>query len=295
MKKAQEHTESNTDLKDLSPAFFSRTKIAWGTSKDEIWEELSAHLEEDTSLNSKSRFILPNRQWIALAASVAILLAVGGFMRIYTEKTVCAAGEHRSIQLPDGSIVELNASTIISYHPYWWRFSRRLDLEGEAFFNVKEGKQFHVVSTRATTEVLGTTFNVYARNNRYSVSCQSGQVRITSSLTHEMITLSPNERAELNQSGAFNISGFEEVHSTPGWINSHLLFAAEPLRLGFDEIERQYGIIIETPEDMHYLFSGNFSIDGSVENVISLICRPFDLVYEQKSSTKYLIHPPQTD
>ena len=295
MKKEQEHIESNADYKDLSPALFPRMKISWGKSKDEIWEELSASLEEDPLLKIKTRFLLPNKQWIALAASVAILLAVAGFMRLFTEKTVCDAGEHCSIQLPDGSIVELNASTILSYHPYWWRFSRQLDLDGEAFFKVMEGKQFHVVSTRATTEVLGTTFNVYARDNRYNVTCQSGQVRITSSLTSEMITLSPNERAELNQSGVFNISSSEMELSAPGWINNHLMFTSEPLRQVFDEIERQYGVIIETPGDMHHLYSGNFSVDGSVENVISLICRPFDLVYEQKSNTKYLIHPPQTD
>ena len=294
MKREQEHKKSDAVQKNLADASFSRMKITWGKSKDEIWEELSTRLEENTPLKSKVKILLPGKKRVAMAASLALLLSVAGFMRLYTEKTVSAAGEHSSIELPDGSLVELNASTIISYHPYWWRFSRQLDLDGEAFFSVTRGKQFQVVSVHATTEVLGTEFNVYARDNQYRVTCRSGQVRVTSSHTREMVTLLSNERAELNETGLLDVSGLAG-YSSPGWMRNHLMFTSEPLRLVFDEIERQYDINIKTPEGMTHLYSGNFSIDGSIENVISLICRPFDLEYEQISSTSYLIHSQQAD
>jgi ferric-dicitrate binding protein FerR (iron transport regulator) len=294
MKREQRHKKPDEDQKYLSDASFPRMKIAWGKSKDEIWEELSTRLEEHASLESKVKTIFTRKQMVAMAASLALLLSVAGFMRFYTIEEVSAAAKHTSIELPDGSLVELNASTTISYHPYWWRFSRQLDLEGEAFFTVTKGKQFQVVSAHATTEVVGTEFNVYARNKYYSVTCMSGQVRITSSHTREMVTLLSNERAELNETGLFDVSGLAE-HSSPGWMRNHLMFTSEPLRLVFDEIERQFDISIKTPEGMTHLYSGNFSIDGSVENVISLICRPFDLEYEQISSTKYLIHSHQAD
>ena len=70
-----------------------------------------------------------------------------------------------------------------------------------------------------------------------------------------------------------------------------ILFSSTPLRLVFDEIERQYGIIIETPTEMQQLYSGNFSVNEPLEDVLYLLCRPFDLEYEKLTGKTYRIKP----
>jgi ferric-dicitrate binding protein FerR (iron transport regulator) len=234
---------------------------------------------------------LPGKQWLALAASLVLLLSVTGFMRFYSVKTFTPAGVHTSLNLPDGSVVEVNAATSIKYHPYWWFLSRRVDLEGEAFFTAEKGRKFQVVSDLGTTEVLGTTFNVFARGSNYQVSCHTGRVRVSGAMTDQSVILSPNEQAELEESGALKVSPLDIPRQAPGWTRNLIMFSSAPLSLVFEEIERQYGIVIETPAEMQQVYSGNFSLDQSVENILSLLCLPFDLTYERQTGNNYLVYP----
>lgn len=283
--------DKQNDPDRLSDLHFSNTKISWEKSKAEVWGELEEQiLEEDRSPVLVRRF-LPGKQWLALAASLVLLLSVAGFMKFYTVKTFCPEGVHTSIQLPDGSEVELNAYTHLNYHPYWWFISRKVELDGEAFFQVEKGKKFRVVSSHATTEVLGTTFNVFARGEDYMVTCHTGKVRVSDEMTNRSVILLPEERSVLNPMGGFTVSKVTHPRQEPGWTDNLIMFASTPLQLVFEEIERQFGIIIETPDVMQQVYSGNFSLDQTVENILSLLCLPFDLEYERQTGKKYLVYP----
>ena len=293
----REHTYKNlkTDPGDLSSDLFSHSKIPWEKSKEEIWKDLYGNLhEEDRVKNSVSRF-LPRKQWLAVAASIALLLAGSGFLRFYSVSSITPAGEHASLRLPDGSTVELNAETTLKYHPYWWRITRSVEFEGEAFFKVIPGSKFKVVSPQTFTEVLGTSFNIFARELEYNVACHSGKVRVTARSSNDNVLLTPNKHAHLDQSGSFKVASADDQEDVPAWTNNLLMFASTPLRLVFDEIERQYGIKIVTPEGMHLSYSGNFALDASLENILTLLCLPFDLLYEQTSGNTYTISPSPVD
>ncbi len=291
MNQDNRHRDKNKDPNGLPDQIFSNAKIPWEKSKAEVWNDLEEMITKEDRTTVHVRHLHPNRQWLALAASLVLLLSVSGFMKFYTVRTFCPEGVHTSQQLPDGSTVELNASTHLSYHPYWWFISREVKLEGEAFFHVEKGKKFKVHSSLATTEVLGTTFNVFARGEDYVVSCHTGSVRLSESKTGSAVILSPNERGQMETSGGFSVTKLEDALSSPGWTDNLIMFSSAPLRLVFEEIERQFGIVIETPEGMQQVYSGNFSLDQPVENILSLLCLPFDLEYEHQNGNKYLVHP----
>jgi ferric-dicitrate binding protein FerR (iron transport regulator) len=291
MNQENRHIDKQNDPEGLSDLFFSKTKIPWEKSKEEVWNDLEERLAKEDQRPELVRHMLPGRQWLAMAASLVLLLSVSAFMRFYTVNNYCPEGVHTSLQLPDGSEVELNASTHLAYHPYWWFISRKVELEGEAFFHVEEGKKFRVISPHATTEVLGTTFNVFARDRDYIVTCHTGSVKVSETITGSAVILSPNERSTMEPLGGFTVTQLENSLGSPGWTDNLIMFASTPLRLVFDEIERQYGIVIETPEVMQQVYSGNFSLDQPVENILSLLCLPFDLVYERQTGTKYLVYP----
>jgi transmembrane sensor len=291
MKQEHRHIDKQNDPDRISDLLFSNTRISWEKSKSEIWQKLEGQLLEEDRPQELVRRFLPGRRWLALAASLVLLLSIAGFMKYYTVKTFCPQGVHTALKLPDGSEVELNAYTHLNYHPYWWFISRKVELEGEAFFYVEKGKKFRVVSSNATTEVLGTTFNVYARGAEYMVTCHTGRVKVTDASTHESVILSPEEKSVLNRTGGFTVSKIDNQMPEPGWTDNLIMFGSTPLRLVFDEIERQFGIVIETPESMQQVYSGNFSLDQPVENILSLLCLPFDLAYERQTGNKYLVYP----
>ncbi len=291
MNQENEHRDLKKDPNGLPDQVFSNAEIPWKKSKSEVWNDLEELITKEDRPPVHIGHLHPNRQWLALAASLVLLFAVSSFMRLYTVKTFCPEGVHTSVQLPDGSDVELNASTHLSYHPYWWFISREVKLKGEAFFQVEKGEKFKVHSSLATTEVLGTTFNVYARGEEYVVSCHTGSVRLSESKTGSAVILSPNERGQMETEGGFRVTKLEEALSSPGWTDNLIMFSSAPLRLVFEEIERQFGIVIETPEGMQQVYSGNFSLDQPVENILSLLCLPFDLEYERQTGNKYLVYP----
>ena len=291
MKQENRHTDKHDDPKGLSDLLSSGMKIPWEKSKAQVWDELERKIDmEDRSPEPVVR-TLSGRQWFAMAATVALLLSVAGFMRFYTVKTFCPDSVHASVELPDGSDVELNASTRISYHPYWWFISREVKLDGEAFFQVEKGKKFRVVSSNATTEVLGTAFNVFARGEDYIVTCHTGSVKVIDRASKKSVILSPEEKSVLNPTGGFTVSRVPEPRTEPGWTKNLIMFGSTPLQLVFEEVERQFGIVIETTGEVQEVYSGNFSLDQPVENILSLLCVPFDLEYERQSGNKYLVYP----
>lgn len=291
MKQEKKHIDKINKPDGLSDLFSSHSKIPWEKSKAEIWSDLEEQILKEDRSPVPVRSLLPGRQWLAMAASLVLLLSVSVFMRFYTVNTICPEGVHAALQLPDGSEVELNASTRVSYHPYWWFISRKVELEGEAFFHVEKGKKFSVVSPYATTEVLGTTFNVFARDRDYIVTCHTGSVRVSETITGSAVVLSPMEKSTLEPSGGFTVTKLDKALSSPGWTDKMIMFGSTPLKLVFEEIERQFGIVIETPVEMHQVYSGNFSLDQPVENILTLLCLPFDLEYERKTGNLYLVYP----
>jgi ferric-dicitrate binding protein FerR (iron transport regulator) len=102
---------------------------------------------------------------LGIAAALLLLAGIFSLLRFYTTTKSCPAGQHLSYILPDGSSVEMNADSKITFHPLWYRFARKIDFEGEGYFEVKKSKKFEVVSESGTTEVLGTSFNIYSRDN----------------------------------------------------------------------------------------------------------------------------------
>ena len=74
-------------------------------------------------------------------------------------------------------------------------------------------------------------------------------------------------------------------------MNPMLLFTSTPIHRVFEEIEKQYGIEIEVSEELSHLYSGKFSMDVPLENVLTLLCRPFNLRYDRITDKKYIVYP----
>lgn len=283
----KEHKGEQGFEKILPGGMEEKMNIPWERTKDMVWDDLP--LKSEDSLQGSIFFRENLWPKFAVAASLVFLLGITGVLRFYKQTVECLPGEHLSLVLPDGSDVELNAGSELAYFPYWWRFSRHLELDGEAFFNVRKGKKFEVVSERGKTRVLGTSFNVLSRDDQYQVTCFSGNVKVVSKDHKKSVVLEPNQMVILDESGKLLIQSSEESVSTFNFRENSFIFTSVPLSEVLIEIERQYNVSIDTPEIFDYSYTGNFERFESVEMVLSLVCKPFGLIFAEVSENHYRI------
>ena len=104
-------------------------KIApqWSKSKQEIWSDKFEQLEDSPKIIEMK----PRRKsvWLYVAATVAaIIILLPSIAFFYTKSEVAGRGAHLAVVLPDGSKVELNAESSITYKPLWLMVSRSVKL-----------------------------------------------------------------------------------------------------------------------------------------------------------------------
>lgn len=303
--------KSNTPNKKLTPEqeqeFFAKLEVPYQRSKSEVWEKLASTLKNDTSENddptiekSNTKVVSLKRKravYLSIAASFLILTSVGLFARFYTKTIEVNAGQFTSHTLPDGSQIHLNAATKIAYAPYWWRFSRKVSLKGEAFFEVAKGKKFQVVSERGVTQVLGTKFNIRSRDTTYEVFCTEGKVRVSDHKSKEVVIV-PGEFAEIKakkvKKFTFTVAKKEEVLS---WRLKKFIYNYSPLARVLKDIERHYNVKIETNLSYELLnrpaFTGLFRRSLSIDEVLKIVCYSLSLTFESTSSRSFVISNPE--
>lgn len=244
----------------------------WNKSKDEIWNDVFSDLEEMNTPKVKHLSF-----WQYAAAVAVILVTVSSFAYLYETTEQVGRGAHLTINLPDGSKVNLNADSKLSYKPYWWSISRNVELQGEAFFEVKLGSRFTVKSGQNKVRVLGTSFNVFARTDYFSVACFTGKVEVIT--RRERATLTPDMQANLRGS-VFSIFENMDVSQSISWMQGRFSFIGVPLSDVVQEIERQYDIHVSTSSKLDYLYTGNFSKEKSPEEVLEIVGKPFGITFK---------------
>ncbi len=282
----EENKHINEDFKTNSFRFFSKLEVPYERSKEEVWEQLAEQLEEKPE---SPKIIWFNPKVItAIAASLLVLFSILSVMRFYAKAVYSPGGQHLTALLPDGSTVDLNADTKLTYHPYWWRFSRTVGFEGEGFFNVEKGKKFEVVSNTGRTVVLGTSFNIYNRDKAYKVTCVTGKVKVISTTKQEVI-LSPDYHAEVDEKGNIRVYKEYETELATSWVNNMFTFTSVSLSDVIKEIERQYNVNITFDTSKDYFYTGFFSRDKQVEEVLDLLTTTFGFTFVKRSNSEYEI------
>lgn len=275
-----------TNLEENSNDFFSKGKIAWNKSEAEVWAELERKINEKPAGKSVSMFSIVMK-W-SVAAVFAVLVGFSALTFLYTKTIESVPGEKIIADLPDGSSVELNAGSTLKYYPVKWKFQRKVKFEGEGYFEVAKGKKFEVVSENGKTQVLGTSFNIYARESNYRVTCFTGKVKVVSN-SNESVLLEPNNHVEL-ENGKLVMKTNYKTEKAVDWKMDRFDFAGRSLNEVFREIERQFAVTIQFQTELkNRSFSSNFAKPGNVEEVLDYVCKSMQLKYIKQSENTYLV------
>ena len=151
-------------------------------------------------------------------------------------------GGQYQLQLPDGSKVWLNAASSIKFPAAFGAHERRVELLGEAYFEIAKNahQPFKVVLAQgAVIEVLGTHFNVMAYQNEKDVNTTllEGSVKISKS--NLALTIKPGEQAVLNNTlQAHKVDAEQEI----AWQKGDFQFSNTDFAGILRELERWYDV-----------------------------------------------------
>jgi ferric-dicitrate binding protein FerR (iron transport regulator) len=172
-------------------------------------------------------------------------------------------------------------------------------IQGEAFFKIsqmdtvsldaqlKKYKPFIVHTDRMDIEVLGTQFNVHARERKTSVTLNSGKValRVHKPEGEENITMVPGEKITYDPEEKHLTKSWVAPEDETAWRYNKLVFDKTPLHEVAAVIEDYYGIqVVFENQQMHEReYVGSVTLDN-VDALIKAISKLYNLEIERKGS-----------
>lgn len=185
--------------------------------------------------------------------------------------------------LPDSTKGWLNSGSKLKY-PTVFKENRKVELSGEAFFEVKKQDQseFIVSLENLDVKVLGTKFNVsaYAEDIFTDVVLSEGIVEVNGKKGVFKHTLMPNEKLSYDSQIKSAKLSMVDANRFSAWKDGFLIIDNEPLGKVVGRIERWYNaeIIIQDEALKSYRFKATFQ-DEPLEEVLRLLAITTPLKY----------------
>lgn len=182
---------------------------------------------------------------------------------VYNTLSIPRGGEF-FLQLADGTKVWLNSETVLRYPVQFDGNERRVELAGEAFFEVarNEQKPFLVESGEQVIKVLGTEFNIssYKEEQFIYTTLVKGSIEVFFRNKPEIIqTLKPNEQSKINNA-AWTISKSEvDPYQFIAWKEGRFVFDDQNLGEIMKTLSKWYNVeVVFDREDLRNIrFTGN--------------------------------------
>jgi ferric-dicitrate binding protein FerR (iron transport regulator) len=253
-----------------------------------MWNRFSqkiAFLSKPPKSKSPRRMVY----WVSgVAAAMLLLLLAWPLLR--SEKEVpmvvtTGVGERKTVQLPDGSEVQMNAVSSLTIYKQGWERQRKVQLEGEALFEVVKNPnaKFSVASSHGTVTVLGTVFSVKTRSTAYEVACFSGKVKAETKSAYSITLTAGQQSSALN--GTADWAPIAPTRDTlPPWTKGNSRFENTKLANILSDLEIQYGVTVQANGLEDRLFTGAYP-HNNLDVALKIICGALDLNYDVKGKT----------
>lgn len=192
-------------------------------------------------------------------------------------------GRQFQLVLPDGSRVWLNAASSIKYPVEFAANERRVEITGEAYFEVTHNvhKPFKVtISPTSEVEVLGTRFNVNAYHDEGAIKTTllEGKVKVVngqSSMVNgnpRSLILKPGEQAIASSTSSFTIDHLPDLDAVVAWKNGIFNFQDASVQQVMRQLARWYDIDIQYENGIPAIeFGGKMGRDLSLMNVLGFL------------------------
>lgn len=262
---------------------------------DEGWGNVSKVIQ---AASAKRR--LRNYMW-SMAASVLLVvgLAIGYFMLRQTPATqwehLAVTQENSStLALADGSLVDVNRGSELYYPASFDDDTRRVRLQGEAFFDVRKGveKPFVVDVGEFSVRVTGTAFNIRNSGGNFEVVVVEGSVVVQNRVAgDDVVNLVAGEVARFDKKNHRLVREINRNNNFMAWKTRRIEFRNSSLEEVCQTLESVYGIRVDLDRALvngGHLLTAAFSHDD-LENVMKVIELTLDVKFEPSGENHYIL------
>jgi len=284
---AGEMTQSELEAFERSADFETYNKIKEFSAQMKVSDFDAQEMYQDVIRHQKAKPVirLQDRWFSKVAAVLVVALGIAFLIRPYVPTTEYAsAGEKNTFLLPDNSEIVLNSASEINYKKWNWDNERSLELEGEAFFKVAKGEKFTVVTDLGKVTVVGTQFNIKARNKNFEVECYEGKVKVA--FGKKTIFLAKGQNIVVQNNTKIEAIPLSDLQ--PSWLGGEIKFNNNSLAEVVEELERQYSITIESTMDSDESFTGTLPLNNP-DTALQIICKTYHLKYEKATNQRIIL------
>ncbi|WP_439506192.1 FecR family protein [Sediminibacterium sp.] len=182
-------------------------------------------------------------------------------------------GGQYKITLPDGSKVWLNAASSLKYPVVFAGNERRVDISGEAYFEIVKDvtKPFKVHLNNMEVEVLGTHFNVNGYEDEESVKTTlvEGKVKVASASGTKF--LNPGQQAQLKPSGNIAITNNINLEEIIAWKDGNFQFENADIKAVMRQLARWYDVDVTYKGNIQQHFVGSISRNVNLSQVLTML------------------------
>ena len=265
------------------------------------WKKL---LRRIRSVAQQNRTISPFRKMLRYAAIFALgLLCMKASDIILVKKQPVAVygsvtqvetgkGERSKVVLPDSTVVWLNACSSIGYHQDFGVKTRKIDLKGEAFFDVRKdvSKPFLVCADQMTWRVTGTSFNVYSFDNDNIAGFVLVEGSVVFEYGDDRTEIKPGELIEFDKT-THQINRRKtntDIHT--GWRKGDMMFEEMSFGELAKRLERNFNVtfVFENEKVKKESFGGTFRHYDSLETILKVISISTPMKYSIDKDVIYI-------
>ena len=181
--------------------------------------------------------------------------------RVQWHRLEVPRGAEFNTRLSDGTMVQMNSESELTYPAVFGEGTRRVRLRGEAYFEVTStGAPFVIEAGGMEVRVLGTRFNVYAYEEEglVATTLEEGSVEVRAE--GERLLLVPGEQATLTSEGGLEKRRVETWRFT-AWREGEFVFEDERLEDVLNRVARWYNLTL--------FYSGQAARDTRINGRIS--------------------------
>lgn len=265
----------------------TRSEFDW--NGQELYHKILKSKNNERSLNvaldQPEKITSSRNNWWKVAAAVSLLIVASVFLinrfdiiestqEVYAEVIKNnPAGQKSKVYLPDGTIVNLNSESSITFAEDF-ASGRTVYLEGEAFFDVTEdpSRPFTVHSGGLSTTALGTSFNIKTYEaDLTEVTLVTGKVKVEKEGSEERVFLIPGERAALRANSESIQKDKADLQAITYWKEGVLYFDQTNINEVISTLERWYGVEITASKLPDLKCSGTFQKNEYLTNVLDIL------------------------
>jgi len=278
--------ESTDEARDLVKILQSVDKMAFPAYNVEA--ELSKLQSAKSIEKAPARVRSFTPVWkLAVAAVLVIGISLVYFLtKPNYEVYKTGFGEIQTISLPDNSTVTLNVNSTLKYNPKTFAENRKLNLDGEAFFEVTKGINFEVNTDEGKVVVMGTSFNVRQRTKNLDVQVYTGVVKVSKNDIDIVLRKGDGVRIE---DGTLARTWKVEVEDKPLWVTQNIVQLEDvPMTEALESLRNSFGISIDSDISLtSERFTGSYPGDN-VEVAIQIVMSTNQIEYSYDSAKKTL-------